>query len=108
MQVKNSTTTTIRTMKDDDIACQMVLRYQQDPNCLYELHSFRASRVAELADKVFVSQRLPQTVGEWVSVVLHYGTHANVVDMRKQARQQSQGSYLRAERWLRLIDRART
>lgn len=108
MVAKSNATTTIHTMQDDDITCQMVLRYQSDPNCLYEANSFRATRILEIADEVMTTRRMPKTLGEWLAIAMHYGSHPHFLTMRDEAQHIRQGSYLRAERWLRLIDRVHT
>lgn len=94
-------------MKDDDIARQMVLRYQQDPTALNDPGSVRAKRVLEIANMIVEQKRLPKTIGEWLSVVLHYGGEPLVQQMRLNAKRGSQASYMQAKQWLDIIDRVR-
>lgn len=108
MKSKYVATTAIRRMKDDDIARQMVLRYQQNPASLNDPNSARAKRVLELANGVMNQRRLPQTVGEWLSVVLHYGEQPMIKQMRASAERAAQFSYVQAQRWLDIVDRVRT
>ncbi len=104
VKIKEPISSTIRRMQDDEIACQMVLHYQRDPAFLHDKDSRRARLVLALADRVLDEDRMPLTVGEWVSVVMHYGHMHPVIEMRAEAAEAAQASYIQAERWLKLID----
>ncbi len=106
MKLKESMGTTIRRMRDDDVACQMVMRYMRDFAAINERHSSRAKLVLGMANRVLDENRLPQTIGEWISVVLHYGHMHPVLEMRTQAAEAAQASYVQAERWLVMVDEA--
>jgi len=104
MNAQSNITTTVRQLQDDDIACQMVLRTQQNPQALHDPQSARAQRVHEMANQVIREGRMPNTVGEWVSVVLVYRHMPEVQQMVTDACSTMQVSYVQAERWLKLIN----
>lgn len=97
-------TDTLRRMRDNDFACQMVLRFQQNPDAIHHPTDHAASRVRELAQRVFEENRFPQTIGEWIAIVLHSEQRRQVEQMCRRAREEAQVAYVKAERWLKLID----
>lgn len=98
-------TDTVRRMRDNDIACQMVLRFQNDPDAIHHPTSHAASRVRELARRVIEENRLPRTVGEWIAVVLHHEQRRQVEEMRRRAHEEAQIAYDKAKLWLQIIDK---
>ncbi|MEM6283835.1 MAG: hypothetical protein AAF787_16710 [Chloroflexota bacterium] len=103
---KPSIETTIRQMKIDDTACQMAMRYHLNPARLEE-DNHHTRTVRDLARVVIEEKRYPETVGEWIAMVLLHGHTDSVKKMREHARRAAQVSYMQAERWLNLIDRSR-
>lgn len=103
---KPSITTTIRQMKIDDIAIQMAMRFNFDPAKLKE-DNYHTRTVRNLAQIVVAEKRYPETVGEWVSIVMLHGSDPKVKIMREHAGRAGQASYVKAERWLALIDKVK-
>lgn len=99
-----NTDETIQRMKDNDAACRLVFRFQQNPNAIYDMTNHTANRVRELANCVIREGRLPRTVGEWIAVTLHHEQRRQVEKMRRRAREDAQIAYIKAERWLKIID----
>ena len=106
-QSRETATDTVRRMKENDIARQMVMRYQQDPNCIHHPTNRHAQDVRRLYERVNHNNHLPQTVGEWIAFVLHHGSQLDVAEMRRQAREEGQVAYMSTLNWLQLIDNAR-
>lgn len=100
-----NSTETIRRMQDNDIACRVLFRYKADPDTLHNRKDIANRRVIALMERVLKENRLPQTVGEWIAVVLHRGTDPQTQAMRQQAESEAQAAYNKALRWLCLLDR---
>lgn len=103
MRTKTDTTTTVRKLKEDDLARQTVLRYQRNQHVLGE-DDLAIRIVRTLAEKTWNEQTLPQTIGAWLALILYYGHTSQVAAMRQIAIKQAQATYIQAHTWLAILD----
>ena len=105
-RIRRDSTTTMKQMQQDDLAKQAVLRYQSDPNLINTArHPFPLIR--PLADKVLQENRQPETIAEWLALIMFHGREPRVRLIRQQAENDLQAVYMQAQRWLELVDNSR-
>jgi hypothetical protein len=108
MSKKYSTTDTIHRLKTDDLAKMAVMRLQRDPELLSQSdRNIALKNLAVLADDLFESLTMPNSIAGWIALVLFHGETTDVNELRLHAQQRSDGSYIQAETWLRMIDQHR-
>lgn len=101
-----SQTDIIRRLQRDDLATTAVLRYQQDPTLLDgDITGNPVLRMLQdLATATLAGGERPGTVAAWIALVLFAADTPAVLQLRQAASKDTDAVFVRAERWLELID----
>ncbi|MEO0562808.1 MAG: hypothetical protein AAF125_11885 [Chloroflexota bacterium] len=108
MSLRQAQTDKIKLLRRDDLAKQLVLRFQQDPTVLDTTDSNPALReMRSLCQRVLEEARLPDQIAEWIAVGLYIPNTKQLTALCNEAQASGEVSYVQSEQWLRIINEKR-
>lgn len=100
--------TTALKLREDDMAKRIAIRFYQNPIEAFKHRDSSMEILKTIYERVVGSRVMPNSIAEWVAVALFTDSLNDYHSLRSQARQDLQAALLQAERWLQLVDEART
>lgn len=104
MDRKENRSTTVRKLQEDDLCKQAAMRYIRQPEFLQLEEDSLVALIMHINQRIQDERRPPETISEWITLVLLYPTSQTLLRQREYAIQTQDTAYMQAEQWLRLID----